>query len=112
MTRRDYTNQHGYACPTEAQAIYNADRKPDPPRKRSPSVMYEEDIKAMDKPRKAQSLAAFMEAEPEEYKQGLKRARALKVAILTIAGLADYECVMRFALKDKRTGKVYEHDEL
>ena len=56
MTRRDYTNQHGYACPTEAQAIYNADRKPDPPRKRSPSVMYEEDIKAMDKPRPEPSV--------------------------------------------------------
>lgn len=114
MTRRDYTNQHGYICPTENEAIRNADRKPDPPRKRSPSVMREEDIKAMDKHRKAQSMVDFVAGKPEaeEYKQGLKRARALKVAILTIAGLADYECVMRFALKDKRTGKVYEHDEL
>ena len=75
---RDNVNQHGYACPTEAQAIYNADRKPEPPRKRSPSVMYEEDIKAMDKPRKAQSLAAFMEAEPEEYKQGAKTGTGVK----------------------------------
>ena len=32
--------------------------------------------------------------------------------ILIAMGLAEYECVMRFALKDKRTGKVYEHDEL
>jgi hypothetical protein len=109
---RDNVNQHGYACPTEAQAIYNADRKPDPPRKRSPSVMYEEDIKAMDKPRKAQSLAAFMEAEPEEYKQGLKRARALRATIVAMAGLAGYECMMRFTLRDKSTGKIYGHEEL
>lgn len=109
---RDNVNQHGYACPTEAQAIYNADRKPEPPRKRSPSVMYEEDIKAMDKPRKAQSLAAFMEAEPEEYKQGLKRARALRATIVAMAGLAGYECMMRFTLKDKHTGKIYGHEEL
>jgi hypothetical protein len=111
---RDNVNQHGYACPTEAQAIYNADRKPDPPRKRSPSVMYEEDIKAMDKHRKAQSLAALMEepakAETDEYKQELKRARAMKATIAAMATIAGYEC--RVTLKDKSTGKVYEHDEL
>ena len=112
MTRRDYTNQHGYACPTEAQAIYNADRKPEPPRKRSPSVMREEDIKAMDKHRKAQSMVDFVAALPEEYKQGLKRARALKATIVAMASLAGYECVMQFALKDKDTGKIYGHEEL
>ena len=55
---------------------------------------------------------AKTEAEREEYKQGLKRARALKTTILTIAGLADYECAMKFVLKDKRTGKVYEDGDL
>ena len=114
MTRRDYTNQYGYVCPTENEAIRNADAKPERERKPSHGVMREDDIAAMDKKRKAQSMVDFVAGKPEaeEYKQGLKRARALKAAILTIAGLADYECVMRFALKDKRTGKVYEHDEL
>lgn len=109
---RDNVNQHGYACPTEAQAIYNADRKPEPPRKRSPSVMREEDIKAMDKHRKAQSMVDFVAGKPEdeEYKQGLKRAWAMKATIAAMASIEGYEC--RVTLKDKSTGKVYEHDEL
>ena len=114
MIKRDFTNQYGYVCPTENEAIRNADRKPDPPRKPSPGVMREEDIKAMDKHRKAQSMVDFVAGKPEddEYKQGLKRARALKATIVAMASIAGYECVMRFALKDKSTGKVYEHDEL
>ena len=112
MTRRDYTNQYGYVCPTENEAIRNADRKPEPPRKRSPSVLREEDIKAMDKHRKAQSMVDFVAGKPEdeEYKQGLKRARAMKATIAAMASIAGYEC--RVTLKDKSTGKVYEHDEL
>ena len=112
MIRRDITNQFGYICPTENEAIRNADRKPDPPRKRSPSVMREEDIKAMDKHRKAQSMVDFVAGKPEdeEYKQGLKRARAMKATIAAMASIAGYEC--RVTLKDKSTGKVYEHDEL
>lgn len=121
MIKRDYTNQFGYVCPTENAAIRNADRKPDPPRKASPTVIREGAIKKMDKHRKAQSMMDFVtapekpvktEAERTEYKQGLKRARALKTTMLTIAGLADYECMMKFALKDKKTGKVYEDGEL
>lgn len=114
MIKRDFTNQYGYVCPTENEAIRNADRKPDPPRKPSPGVMHEEEIKAMDRHRKAQSLAAFMaepaKAETDEYKQGLKRARAMKATIEAMASIAGYEC--RVTLKDKSTGKVYEHDEL
>lgn len=114
MIKRDYTNQFGYVCPTENEAIRNADRKPEPPRKPSPGVMREEDIKAMDKHRKAQSMVEFVTAvktEPKDAKS-LKRARALKTAMVMMASCAEFECVMQFRLKDKRTGKVYEHDEL
>ena len=110
MIRRDYTNQFGYVCPTENEAIRNADRKPEPPRKPSRGVMREEDIAAMDRKRKAQDMVTFVTA--EEEKPGLKRARALKMAMVTVAACADFECVMRFRLRDKRTGEVYEHGEL
>jgi hypothetical protein len=55
-------------------------------------------------------MAEPAKTETDEYKQGLKRARAMKATIAAMASIAGYEC--RVTLKDKSTGKVYEHDEL
>lgn len=79
--RREYTNASGYFCPTENQAIYNADRGiretyTEPQRK-----VQTETLRVKNKPAPAPP--------PKPKDENLKRARQLYAALCGIASMMD-----------------------
>ena len=76
MVRRDITNAQGYICPTENQAVYNADHPHrDPPAKPKPRTQVLREKQAPPPPK------------PKD--ENLKRARQMYSALCCIAGMMD-----------------------
>ena len=81
--RRDFTNQHGYFCPTENMAIKNVN-----------SIVNElAEIKAIEKERKLKSTVykkkGPAQTPPKQSDENLKKARQLFSALCCIAGMMD-----------------------
>jgi len=83
--RRDFTNQHGYFCPTENMAIKNTN-----------SIINElAEIKAIEKQRKPKSTVYKKKTKgpsqtpPKQSDENLKKARQLFSALCCIAGMMD-----------------------
>jgi len=87
VVRRDITNAQGYICPTENQAVYNADhphQEPPVKPKPRPQVLREKQTPPPPKPKD----------------ENLKRARQLYSALCCIAGMMDVT-IVDIALKCK-----------
>ena len=111
--RRDYTNQYGYFCPTENEAIYSVDREIRP--KRHNGVLREEDIEKLDENRqKRKSITEYFDSLPEQKAvddPNIKTARQVKAIISKVLSLAG------FSLKDmvivhRESEKEYKREEL
>lgn len=97
-TRRDRTNQFGYVCPTENQAIWNADHSPKQSSKRKTRVLPENQIRNQgvqktDAAKQLESLSAYVEQmdgkeNGTKEEQKLKKLRNIYAIIINICSLA------------------------
>lgn len=79
--RREYTNASGYFCPTENQAIYNADRGIRETYTAPQRKVQTETLRVKNKPAPAPP--------PKPKDENLKRARQLYAALCGIASMMD-----------------------
>lgn len=106
--RRDYTNASGAFDPTANSVIQAEDRE----RYAAEGWAFPKPHSGVLREKQLQRISTPTPPPAEAYKAGLKRARQIKLALQTIAAAADLEFTGKLALKDKRTGQVYEEGDL
>ncbi|MBQ6233558.1 MAG: hypothetical protein IJJ80_08635 [Clostridia bacterium] len=88
-TRRDRTNQFGYVCPTENQAIWNADhpKKTERTRVLSEDQIKRQGIQKTEARKQLDSFSAFLDTKAEPDRK-LKRMRNVYITIAHVCSLA------------------------
>ncbi len=110
--RRDRTNQFGYVCPTENQAIWNADH---PQKKKRTRVLTEDQIKSQgiqktEARKQLDSFSAFLDTKTEPDKK-LKRMRNVYITIAHVCSLAGVK-IDGLSLHFTGETKIFTEEEL
>ena len=116
-TRRDRTNQFGYVCPTENEAVWNADHSHHPKKRDGIRVLTDEQIRHQgiqktEVRKQLDSFSAFLDtpADPEADKR-MKRMRNVYITIAHVCSLAGVK-IDSIRLHFPGETKVYTKEEL
>lgn len=111
--RRDYTNQYGYFCPTENEAIASIENQRLP--KRHNGVLREEDISKLDENRpKRKSITEYFDSLPEQKAADdphIKTARQVKAIISQVLSLAGFS-LKELVIVHRESEKEYKREDL
>ena len=113
-TRRDRTNQFGYVCPTENEAVWNADHPPQEKKPARTRVLQEDQIRrqGIQKTEARKQLDSFNEfLEGKKTDPELKKMRNVFITITHVCSLAGVR-IDELALHFTDGTKVYRKEEL
>lgn len=106
--RRDFTNASGAYDPTANTVIQAEDRE----RYAAEGWKFPKPHSGVLRDKQLRKLKPQQAPQVEVYKEGLKRARQVKLAIQTVLAACGFEFTGKVSIKDKRTGQVYEEGDL